>query len=359
MIAHLTLIGGAPVFLLSQGRLGVEIFIFLSGFLMTLILKDDALFGRLKGFYIRRFFRIAPSFYLAVLLYVVFRNYFTAGLLNAEAIFGTPYKIDDLDQVVTWQTIGWHVSFLHGLFPEQATRIFGPAWSLSLEMQFYAVAPFCVWFLRRRPVATMSVLFVLNYVSNLLFGFYGRVGLLAQFPYPSFLPNRIFLFLLGGTYCVFLFERQRKNFVVFLVSALLTLPLVGLKSWVICLGLIGVLQLAVSAYQPGRLLSRMASSRTAHYLAEWSYGIYLYHMLVLGLVGLFLTSWERVLPRSVLWPAYATTVIVLSTLGAALIHHFYEKPTRSFGRRLSSGPNPPGPPAPPPAARLAPGTDCN
>ena len=68
MLAHLTLIGGRPVFLLSQGSLGVEVFIFISGFLMTLILKDEAhvTWGGLRRFYVRRFFRIMPAFWVCL-----------------------------------------------------------------------------------------------------------------------------------------------------------------------------------------------------------------------------------------------------------------------------------------------------
>ena len=41
MVAHVTLIGAKPVFLLSQGFLAVECFIFISGFLMMLLLARE------------------------------------------------------------------------------------------------------------------------------------------------------------------------------------------------------------------------------------------------------------------------------------------------------------------------------
>ncbi|MGI8437847.1 MAG: acyltransferase family protein [Chthoniobacterales bacterium] len=334
MLAHLTLIGGRPIVGLSQGRLGVEVFIFISGFLMTLILKDDVALDGVGGFYLRRFFRIAPSFYFALILYAGLRPFFTSGLESAEAIFHTPFLIPDLHKAVTWRTLLWDFSFLHGLLPGEATRIFGPAWSLSLEMQFYAVAPFAVWFLRQRPAFTLVSLFAVNYAGNFLFGVYGHLGLLAQFPYPSFLPNRIFLFALGGAYCLYLFQRRPKDLVIFVVSALASLPLIGWKSWIVCLGLIGLIQLAVSVPGPGKILNRVARSKASHLLAEWSYGIYLYHMLALGLGGLFLPRWTRSFAPGLLWSIYALTVIASTVIFAAVLHHFYERPARAFGRTL-------------------------
>lgn len=338
MLAHLTLMGGHRVFLLSQGSLGVEVFIFISGFLMTLILKDDtSLKGDdLRRFYVRRFFRIAPSFYFAILLYLALRSSFTTGLANAEAVFQTPYHIAGIHDAVTWRTVLLHLLFLHGLFADEPTKIFGPAWSLSLEMQFYLVAPLCIWALRRRPFTTLCSLFTVNWIGNLLVGVYGSAGLMAKFVFPSFLPNRIFLFFLGGTYCLYLFERRRRDLTIFISSTIAILPLIGSRSWLVCLLLIGSIHAAVSCTGYWRALyERIATSRATHLMAEWSYGIYLYHMLWLGLAGLLLARVQNQLPHRLLWPAYALTVIVSSVLSAAVLHHFFEKPTRAFGKKLS------------------------
>lgn len=338
MVAHISLIGGHPVFLLSQGSLGVEVFIFISGFLMALILKDEARVDAdaLRRFYIRRFFRIAPSFYAALLLYIACRPFFTAGLSEAQSFFATPYLISGLHDALSWRSVVSHVLFLHGLSPGEATKIFGPAWSLSLEMQFYLVAPFCVWALRRQPFLTLGALFVINLVANELFGFYGKDGAIANFTYPSFLPNRIFLFVLGGSYCVYLFARTHRNLVAFLLALVAAFPVLGFKSFLTCLMIVIVIQFAVlSAGRGRRMWTDVARSRPIHLMAEWSYGLYLFHMFCMALSGHLLGKAAATLPARFVFPCYFATVVVLSIALSALTHTLIEKPWRNYGKQLS------------------------
>ncbi len=338
MIAHLMLIGGRSVFVLTQGSLGVEVFIFISGFLMTMILAEETeLTARgVSQFYIRRFFRIAPLFYLAVVLYVGLRPVFTSGLQAAEAFFHTPFHIAGLNDVITWRSIGLNLLFGHGLFPDESGRVFGPAWSLSLEMQFYLAAPFCIWFFRRWPALTMTALFSTNYIANQLFGVYGRTGWIANFGYPSFLPNRIFLFAVGGSYYAYLQRRRTKDLVVFVASAAALLPLVGVKCWLVCLLLIGFLHAAISATGPWRAFwLRVAESMPTQLIAEWSYGIYLFHMLCIALVAhLMVKLWSTGL-SALVFTAFAGSVAICAVLLSALLHYAVERPARDFGKRLT------------------------
>lgn len=160
LVAHVTLIGGKPIFLLSQGYLAVECFIFISGFLMMLLLARERTLNLASAlrFYTRRFFRIAPSFYLAIALYVIFRGFYIENLAQCSEVFGSGSPIPGLGTDVGWRSVLWNLLFVHGLWPDEATKIFGPAWSLSLEMQFYLVAPIWAWFLRKRPHLAIGLL---------------------------------------------------------------------------------------------------------------------------------------------------------------------------------------------------------
>src|SRR5690606_33976224 len=58
-----------PVWQVIDGRMGVTLFFVISGFLITtLLLREEERRGQvsLRGFYIRRIFRIAPLYYLAL-----------------------------------------------------------------------------------------------------------------------------------------------------------------------------------------------------------------------------------------------------------------------------------------------------
>ena len=108
------------------GGIGVRLFFVLSGFLITRILldyRDRPIESALKTFYFRRFLRIFPLFYFAL-------------LVSYAMDFGAVRS-----------TIGWHVTYLtnfliysRGEFPAAVTHF----WSLAVEEQFYLVWPLLV-----------------------------------------------------------------------------------------------------------------------------------------------------------------------------------------------------------------------
>ncbi len=147
----------APVFLVDPGDLGVSIFFTISGFLITTLLLKEQKRGSisLKRFYVRRFFRIFPPYYVYLL-----------------AVF-----------VLWWMQVvplRWN-AFLPAVFyisnyypywlshPESFGHLTGHTWSLSLEEQFYIIWPLCLCLLsRRKATVTGMVLFLLTPVSRML-----------------------------------------------------------------------------------------------------------------------------------------------------------------------------------------------
>ena len=123
-LAHLGLEDRVP------GGLGVTVFFVLSGYLITTLLRTEhERSGRisLRGFYVRRIFRILPVFYVVLLLTVV-GTWFGLGsghvsrpIVVAQALHVTNY---------------WAV-----LHPEQFVGGPGVLWSLALEEHFYLVFP--------------------------------------------------------------------------------------------------------------------------------------------------------------------------------------------------------------------------
>jgi peptidoglycan/LPS O-acetylase OafA/YrhL len=110
------------------GMFGVTIFFFLSGYLITTLLRrENDLTGNisLSRFYARRVLRIMPPFYLTIcfiLLLVHFRGIvepITAGMLAAYSCFLGNY---------------WAIF-------RPANPALGPMWSLAVEEHFYLVFP--------------------------------------------------------------------------------------------------------------------------------------------------------------------------------------------------------------------------
>ena len=111
----------------EQGARGVQLFYVTSALTIFMSMQgrmDE--YAATRKFFIRRFFRIAPLFYLSIIIYLIGYGF------SPRA--GAPYGID-----------GWHilltVTFLNGWHPEMINSIVPVGWSIAVEMTFYLLAP--------------------------------------------------------------------------------------------------------------------------------------------------------------------------------------------------------------------------
>ena len=133
--------------ILPDGRFGVNLFFVLSGFLISSILflekKKLSEFNTkskiIVNFYIRRFLRIFPVYYLT--LAVIFT-------------FNIPEFNKDLIYYLTYTT-----NF--NSYIRKISGFFGHAWSLAVEEQFYLIWPFIIMFLSRKHILKMLFIFIL------------------------------------------------------------------------------------------------------------------------------------------------------------------------------------------------------
>jgi peptidoglycan/LPS O-acetylase OafA/YrhL len=151
---YLTL-SGAKRFLLA-GDAAVHVFVILSGFVITHLLLGKA---ELYLEYLwRRFWRLYPAFLICCLIgYLIMGGW--KDMISAVAWAGDPYWAPYKSSVaeIADQTLGkpiehgvLHLTMLHGLIPTEllprAPMTYLPAaWSISLEWQFYLVAPLVIY----------------------------------------------------------------------------------------------------------------------------------------------------------------------------------------------------------------------
>lgn len=115
----------------NYGQLGVQLFFVASAITLCLssAQRNEKSF---INFYIRRFFRVAPLFYLAIPFYFLWRaciEYYRLGVLV-------------IPQNYSMRAILETVFFVHGFDPKNFNFAVPGGWSIATEMLFYAIFPF-------------------------------------------------------------------------------------------------------------------------------------------------------------------------------------------------------------------------
>jgi peptidoglycan/LPS O-acetylase OafA/YrhL len=112
-----------------QGVVGVQLFYFISAYTLcwSMDRRSQSEPHPVRNFFIRRFFRIAPLFYLDILIYLLY--------MGLTPRFWAPNGLQ-------WWFIPLTVLFLHGWHPETMNSVVPGASVIAVEAAFYFVFPF-------------------------------------------------------------------------------------------------------------------------------------------------------------------------------------------------------------------------
>ena len=277
------LVPGLSWFAQEFGGLGVQLFFIVSGYTMMLTYGDRTDPGAARSFYLRRFFRIAPLFWAAMVFYLLATR--GRGITNFA-----PDGVSVSDVLLTF-------FFLHSASVTAYNSVVPGGWSIAVEMQFYLLFPLLIYLFRRRSGA------VLCYASIALVSLVGQFvvepyliprlaaslpagqAFLAEGVFTSWLPRQAICFGFGILLYDYLELKNRPAFggLLLLGAALLSGPQ-GSK-----VALLAALALVV--------LTSNVSSAWMTLLGRHSYAIYLVHFAVvssiaaltpIGLVPLFM-----------------------------------------------------------------------
>lgn len=199
VLGHLCNLTECNIPILSSPSIGVDIFILLSGYLMAKNYTERQhvepwnSVKTMTSFWMRRFFRIAPLFYvlliIALLLGEQFGNYREA-IGNVWASTQTdPEKYADTSIVNFFA----HISFAFGFLPYYSARTTIPDWSIGLEMQYYALFPFIMLIIMRFGYIKTSLFIMAScFVASQL-----APGYFNEFTRPSMIAFKLPLFIAG------------------------------------------------------------------------------------------------------------------------------------------------------------------
>ncbi|WP_046756737.1 acyltransferase family protein [Kordia jejudonensis] len=303
-----------------RGLEAVYVFFVLSGFLIIrLLYKEVVNKGKIdiKNFYMRRILRIYPLYFVIMITGFLYYNV----VLD---LVGIPYEND-------YNIVNAILLFTF-FMPNVGTVLYHPGgvleilWSIGLEEQFYLLTPPILLFLRKQFFIKFLLFFTIVYFAlfasdifpflkrfDFLFFYFSAGGLFAILHERYNLGNAIHKYLKIGIlalfilyFCTDIIKGININLYHFISMVLFSFVILTLS------------------YKPV-ITIRNAS---LNYLGKISYGIYMYHPLVMQLVGLLLLK----LVAKIDMPAI---VIVLLSYGLVfgvtlIVSHFsyvyFEKP---------------------------------
>ncbi|MCE7062846.1 acyltransferase [Dyadobacter sp. CY343] len=324
------------------GRLGVGLFFVLSGFLITYLLLDEkGRFGNVdaKKFYLRRVFRIWPIYFLIIgLSFFVFPH---IDLLDYPGI-DEKLATDAAERLILLLLVFPNYAFVLYDLPYWCAQ----TWSIGVEEQFYYLWP---WLIKYPKRSIPIVILFLALSAALLY-----IGLEIADPTEEARKSMISTFLgqfriqtmaLGGL-CAWLVYTGKDRFldIIFRKDIQIigyTLLLILFFSGVHFFGFLEVYALFFAFFilnvscNPKSIIS--LQNPVMEHLGKISYGLYLYHVVVIVLI---ITILNRYIPE---WSgtSYQVGLYVLTLLGsvavASLSFSYFEQPLlrfkdRKFGR---------------------------
>jgi peptidoglycan/LPS O-acetylase OafA/YrhL len=332
-------------YLIQAGKMGVNLFFVLSGFLISyLLFAERQATGTisLKKFYIRRALRIWPLYYAYGLMIILVTPVF----FQALGINIAPINFREILVDIGFLLI-FAVNFQLAFFSYNKS-IVEIIWSVCVEEQFYLIWPVILRKFYNKLVQLILWLFAFGMISKIVLHiitiqFNLDRDFMMLFDYLM-LTNKVELFAAGMAAAYVHFNREKYTSLIaflqkkpvqyllilvtifFIVTNNFYLPVMGLRYYYFTDYTSAVLFAFIifNIVQEGSVLNlEYPIFRT---LGKISYGIYLFHPPVCRVVLLFITKILK-LPNSfiaydIFYPLLATTV---TSLLAYLSYEFFEK----------------------------------
>jgi len=300
---HVTELG--PISIFNFAQTGVLIFFVHTSLVLMCSMDRMGVSGTklATAFYVRRLFRIYPLSILAVVFVVIF-------------------KVPRFPLQISYDWLGWP-AFLSNLALTQNLTLnenfLLPLWSLPLEVQMYVLLPLLFFLLRRYPRWWVPLALWCGAVG--LASWQIRHGTSDRLALGEYAP-----YFLGGV-TAYVFSKYRSLRLPFwgwpiAIAGAYALRQIGFKS-----GWVGCLLLGIAAPQ-FKELSHKGLRTVAAWIARYSYGIYLSHIIIFWYVMVVLGNAHPIAKLSV--------CAMLSFVCPVILYHAVEKPMIAKGVKLAN-----------------------
>lgn len=309
------------LFLRRYGLLGVAIFFPLSGYLISSFLLTRDYPGFLKTFFLRRFFRIVPLYFVAVTVF-------------ALALVVTQTDLHLLDRMwVPYSFLTAWIIFFQG----EDTVPYTITWSLSVEEFAYILFGMVTWFARRSLPTVLIALSILPVLLRLYLYWESangnHVAAIHYFPLA-----RIDAIATGGVLAWLMVRGTPLKWVLLGFGALTALSWVLIeqnpvlnRTFLYSLTTFGTC-FCIALFDGGRW--RMYSNAVTEVIANigfYSYFTYLFHYFCV--YGLFAVAHKLFAVQPSFWVMTLAALLLTHAL-AMLSYKVFEGPVMRFGRKL-------------------------
>ncbi len=307
----------------SDGAKGVQLFYIISGFTIWLSIYKISIKNTYsyKNFMIRRFFRIAPMWYMAIIVYL---------LIDGT---GARYWLGDVQNISILNII-FNFIFLHGFNPYYINSIVPGGWSIGVEMVFYVIAPLLYKYCNSTDLSIKMFALSLILGKGL-----GKI-LLHICPIGSqelwsnylffWLPSQLPYFFIGITLFNCIYKKDRllsKGSYMCLIAVLAVLYLAPdsvTSSAILLAGLFIV-------YSKGSII--VLNNSIMQYVGKLSYSVYLTHFIAIKIATKI--SIPIFIPNNLIQVIVNYTLVVLIAICISSITYYcIEQPMINWGRKL-------------------------
>ncbi|RZJ82295.1 MAG: acyltransferase [Flavobacterium sp.] len=314
----------------STGHKGVELFFLVSAFTLLLSYnrrKEEDL--NVGNFFIRRYFRIAPMFYFALVYFLIQdRN--------------LPYPASYMQNASPSNIIA-HSLLLNGVSPHWINSIVPGGWSVGVEVLFYMMCPFL--FLKITNVKKAMLYYFISFIAGQILYFYLLAnplitdGIKWELFLYYYLPSHFFIFMLGfiAYYTTKMTIKEASKYIavlvvscVFFYAVLRLMPFANYK--LINNNLMGIFFVLVI-----NVLSRYSVpiivNPLIRYLGKISFSVYLTHFAAMYVLNVFKLN-ELTQNHNQNFLIRLILVLVIAVPISTITYRLIEIPFQELGKKL-------------------------
>ncbi|EOF4705818.1 acyltransferase family protein [Klebsiella oxytoca] len=315
----------------------VDVFIMLSGFVIFFMLDNKR--QSYSTYLTQRFFRIFPIYLVALFASLFTLDFSMYVLTHSPEAPATLSRISFINYYYNSpvMNLASHIFLLQGIVPGKMLEgssftILGQAWSVSVEWQFYLIAPF-IFAMLNGLYRTRNFLIVIFLLSVFF--------VCGKFLDKGFLGHNLLAFSVG--YLTFYFYKNiahklNKTQLHITVSVFILMSIVAMKKdcipfviWGVCFYFV----LIKENFGSESFICNMLNSLLVSHLGKISYSVYMVHMLVVYIMMYFMLAGASTVPLY-MYILFPVACIAVSVFISSLTYQYVEKPMIRFGKKLTA-----------------------